>query len=145
MPTPTDSPTSSTARPLSSSSLTWRPLCGATFPTRRGRRPLTSAERPSMSAIPLSVLDLVPISSGSDASQALPNPAGLAQHAEGAGYRRYWFAEHHLNPGVARTSPAVVIALVAAATGSIRLGSAGVQLAHRPALSAARAFRLIRD
>jgi hypothetical protein len=42
-----------------------------------------------MSAIPLSVLDLVPISSGSDASQALRNTIDLAQHAEGAGYRRY--------------------------------------------------------
>ena len=96
-----------------------------------------------MSAIPLSVLDLVPISSGSDASQALRNTIDLAQHAEGAGYRRYWFAEHHLNPGVAGTSPAVVIALVAAATGSIRLGSAGVQLAHRTALSAVEEFGLI--
>src|ERR1700716_1214711 len=143
MRTPTDSPTSSTARPLSCSSLTWRPLSGATFPTRRGRRPLTSAERPSMSAIPLSVLDLVPISSGSDASQALRNTIDLAQHAERAGYRRYWFAEHHLNPGVAGTSPDVVIALGAGAADRIRLGSAGVQLAHRTALSTVEEFGLI--
>jgi luciferase family oxidoreductase group 1 len=96
-----------------------------------------------MPAIPLSVLDLVPISSGSDARQALRNTVDLAQRAERAGYRRYWFAEHHLNPGVAGTSPAVVIALVAAATGTIRLGSAGVQLAHRTALSAVEEFGLI--
>lgn len=98
---------------------------------------------PQIPVIPLSVLDLVPISSGSDARQALRNTIDLAQHAERAGYRRYWFAEHHLNPGVAGTSPAVVIALVAAATETIRLGSAGVQLAHRTALSAVEEFGLI--
>ena len=53
----------------------------------------------------------MPISSGSDASQALRNSIDLARHVEQFGYSRYWFAEHHLNPGVAGTSPAVVIAL----------------------------------
>jgi luciferase family oxidoreductase group 1 len=96
-----------------------------------------------MSEIPLSVLDLVPISSGSDATTALRNTVDLAQRAERLGYRRYWFAEHHLNPGLAGVSPAVVIALVAGATDHIRLGSAGVQLAHRTALSAVEEFGLI--
>ncbi|SEM86970.1 LLM class flavin-dependent oxidoreductase, partial [Streptacidiphilus jiangxiensis] len=71
---------------------------------------------------PLAVLDLVPISSGSNAPQALRNSIDLAQHAEDLGYARYWVAEHHLNPGVAGTSPAVVLALTAAATSTIRLG-----------------------
>ena len=60
-----------------------------------------------MTSTPLTVLDLVPISSGSTAAQALRNSIDLAQQAEGLGYTRYWFAEHHLNPGVAGTSPAV--------------------------------------
>ena len=56
-----------------------------------------------MTSTPLAVLDLVPISSGSTARQALGNSVDLAQEAERLGYVRYWFAEHHLNPGVAGT------------------------------------------
>ncbi|WNV86365.1 LLM class flavin-dependent oxidoreductase [Umezawaea sp. Da 62-37] len=96
-----------------------------------------------MPEIPLSVLDLVPISSGSTAAEALHNTVDLARNAERFGYRRHWFAEHHLNPGVAGTSPPVLIALVAAATERIRLGSAGVQLAHRTPLAVVEEFGLI--
>jgi alkanesulfonate monooxygenase SsuD/methylene tetrahydromethanopterin reductase-like flavin-dependent oxidoreductase (luciferase family) len=93
--------------------------------------------------VPLAVLDLVPITSGSDAGKALRNTVDLAQRTEDFGYRRYWFAEHHLNPGVAGTSPAVLIALVAAATQHIRLGSGGVQSGHCTALSVVEEFGLI--
>ncbi len=96
-----------------------------------------------MANTPLTVLDLVPISSGSTAGQALRNSIDLAQQAEQAGYLRYWFAEHHLNPGVAGTSPAVVIALTAAATSRIRLGSGAVQMGHRTALATVEEFGLI--
>jgi alkanesulfonate monooxygenase SsuD/methylene tetrahydromethanopterin reductase-like flavin-dependent oxidoreductase (luciferase family) len=94
-------------------------------------------------AVPLAVLDLVPISSGSTATQALRNSIDLAQAAERFGYARYWFAEHHLNPGVAGTSPAVVLALTAAATSTIRIGSGAVQMGHRTALSTVEEFGLI--
>lgn len=96
-----------------------------------------------MSRTPLGVLDLVPISSGSTAAQALRNSIDLARQAEESGYARYWFAEHHLNPGVAGTSPAVLLALTAAATSTIRLGSGAVQLGHRTALSTVEEFGLI--
>jgi alkanesulfonate monooxygenase SsuD/methylene tetrahydromethanopterin reductase-like flavin-dependent oxidoreductase (luciferase family) len=96
-----------------------------------------------VSAVPLAVLDLVPIASGSDASTALRNSIDLARRAEEFGYARYWFAEHHLNPGVASTSPAVVLALTAAATSRIRIGSGAVQLGHRTALSTVEEFGLI--
>jgi alkanesulfonate monooxygenase SsuD/methylene tetrahydromethanopterin reductase-like flavin-dependent oxidoreductase (luciferase family) len=96
-----------------------------------------------MSRAPLSVLDLVPISSGSDTREALRNTLDLARRAEEFGYHRYWFAEHHLNPGVAGASPAVVIALAAAATSRIRLGSGGVQLGHRTALNTVEEFGLL--
>lgn len=95
------------------------------------------------SRAPLGVLDLVPISSGSTAPQALRNSIELAQLAEQLGYARYWVAEHHLNPGVAGTSPAVVLALTAAATSRIRIGSGAVQLGHRTALSTVEEFGLI--
>jgi luciferase family oxidoreductase group 1 len=92
---------------------------------------------------PLSVLDLVPISSGSNSAEALRNTVDLARQAERLGYRRYWFAEHHLNPGVIGAAPAVAIALVAGATSTIRLGSAGVQIGHRTALPVLEEFGLI--
>jgi alkanesulfonate monooxygenase SsuD/methylene tetrahydromethanopterin reductase-like flavin-dependent oxidoreductase (luciferase family) len=92
---------------------------------------------------PLAVLDLVPISSGSSAPEALRNSIDLARQAERLGYARYWFAEHHLNPGVAGTSPAVVLALTAAATTTIRIGSGAVQMGHRTALSTVEEFGLI--
>jgi alkanesulfonate monooxygenase SsuD/methylene tetrahydromethanopterin reductase-like flavin-dependent oxidoreductase (luciferase family) len=96
-----------------------------------------------MSSTPLAVLDLVPVSSGSDAGQALRNSIDLAQQAERYGYARYWFAEHHLNPGVAGTSPAVVLALTAGYTSRIRLGSGAVQMGHRTALSTVEEFGLL--
>jgi luciferase family oxidoreductase group 1 len=96
-----------------------------------------------MTRAPLAVLDLVPISSGSTAAQALRNSVDLARAAERFGYARYWFAEHHLNPGVAGTSPAVVAALTAAATSTIRIGSGAVQMGHRTALSVVEEFGLI--
>jgi alkanesulfonate monooxygenase SsuD/methylene tetrahydromethanopterin reductase-like flavin-dependent oxidoreductase (luciferase family) len=96
-----------------------------------------------MTGTPLAVLDLVPIPSGSTAADALRNSIDLAQQAERFGYARYWFAEHHLSPGVAGTSPAVVLALTAAATSVIRIGSGAVQLGHRTALSTVEEFGLI--
>ncbi|MFM9449221.1 LLM class flavin-dependent oxidoreductase [Streptomyces acidiscabies] len=96
-----------------------------------------------MPGTPLGILDLVPVSSGSTAADALRNSIDLARHAERLGYTRYWFAEHHLNPGVAGTSPAILLALTASATSTIRLGSGAVQLGHRTALSTVEEFGLI--
>jgi len=96
-----------------------------------------------VSGTPLAVLDLLPVSDGETAGDALRNTVDLARRAEELGYRRYWFAEHHLNPGVLGASPAVAIALVAGKTSTIRLGSAGVQFGHRTPLSVAEEFGLI--
>src|ERR1700683_305139 len=96
-----------------------------------------------MANTPLAVLDLVPVPSGLGAADALRNSIDLAQQTERFGYTRYWFAEHHLNPGVAGTSPAVVLALTAAATSSIRIGSGAAQMGHRTALSTVEEFGLI--
>ncbi|MFI7312792.1 LLM class flavin-dependent oxidoreductase [Streptomyces hygroscopicus] len=95
------------------------------------------------SDVPLSVLDLVPISSGSTAAEALRNTLDLARRAEAFGYHRYWLAEHHLNPGVAGTSPALIISLVAGATARIRVGSGAVQLGHHTPLSVVEQFGLL--
>jgi alkanesulfonate monooxygenase SsuD/methylene tetrahydromethanopterin reductase-like flavin-dependent oxidoreductase (luciferase family) len=91
----------------------------------------------------LSVLDLVPITSGSNATEALHRSVDLARAVERFGYHRYWVAEHHLNPGVAGTSPPLVIGLLAAATKTIRVGSGGVQMGHRTPLAVVEEFGLL--
>jgi alkanesulfonate monooxygenase SsuD/methylene tetrahydromethanopterin reductase-like flavin-dependent oxidoreductase (luciferase family) len=83
-----------------------------------------------VSRVPLSVLDLVPISSGSSSREAIANTIDLARQAEAQGYSRYWLAEHHLNPGVAGSSPHIVAALVGVATSTIRVGTAATILGN---------------
>ncbi|GAA0602377.1 LLM class flavin-dependent oxidoreductase [Caenispirillum bisanense] len=90
--------------------------------------------------IPLSVLDLAPVPAGADAAQALRNTRDLAQHAEAWGYNRYWLAEHHNMPGIASSATALVIAHVAAATRTIRVGSGGVMLPNHAPLVIAEQF-----
>jgi alkanesulfonate monooxygenase SsuD/methylene tetrahydromethanopterin reductase-like flavin-dependent oxidoreductase (luciferase family) len=89
--------------------------------------------------VPLSVLDLSPISEGSSARDALRNSLDLARSAETWGYKRYWVAEHHF-VGVASSSPAVLIGLIAAATNTIRVGSAAVLLGNNTAAAVVEAF-----
>lgn len=93
-----------------------------------------------MTAVPLSVLDLVPVSSGSTAAAALHATVDLARAAERAGYARYWLAEHHLNPGVAGSAPTLVIGAVAAATSTIRVGSAATLVGNVRGLQIAETF-----
>ncbi|SNS67202.1 LLM class flavin-dependent oxidoreductase [Rhodococcoides kyotonense] len=92
-----------------------------------------------MTRVPLSVLDLSPISEGSTAGQALRNTLDLARQAEEWGYERYWVAEHHF-VAAASSSPAVLIGLIAAATNKIRVGSAAVQIGHHTAASVVESF-----
>lgn len=92
--------------------------------------------------VPLSVLDLSPISTGSTAQQALRNTVDLARHAEAWGYRRFWVAEHHF-VAVASSAPTTLIALIAAATDTIRVGSAAVQVGHHTSAAVVEAFGTI--
>lgn len=87
-----------------------------------------------------SVLDLAPITQGSDAATAFRNSADLAQHAERWGYHRYWLAEHHNIPGIASAATAVVIGQVAAATKKIRVGAGGIMLPNHAPLVIAEQF-----
>lgn len=93
--------------------------------------------------IPLSVLDLSPIPSGSSASQALRETVELARVAEMAGYRRFWLAEHHNIASVTSSAPEVMIAAVAAATRTIRVGSGGIMLPNHSPLKVAETFRAL--
>lgn len=90
--------------------------------------------------VPISVLDLAPITQGSTAAQALHNSRDLAQHVEAWGYNRFWLAEHHSMPGIASAATAVVIGHVAAATTTIRVGAGGIMLPNHAPLVIAEQF-----
>jgi luciferase family oxidoreductase group 1 len=91
----------------------------------------------------LSVLDQSPVRSGGTPADAIQETLDLAQAAERLGYHRYWLAEHHSTPGLAGSSPEVLIARVAAVTSRIRVGSGGVMLTHYSALKVAECFRML--
>lgn len=93
--------------------------------------------------VPLSVLDLAPVPAGVEAGEALRNSMELAQHAEGLGYIRHWVAEHHNFPGIASSSPAVLIAHLAMATSTIRVGAGGVMLPNHASLTIAEQFGML--
>ena len=88
----------------------------------------------------LSVLDLAPITQGSDAAAALWRSRDLARHVERWGYRRFWLAEHHNMPGIASAATAVVIGHVASGTSSIRVGAGGIMLPNHAPLVIAEQF-----
>jgi len=88
----------------------------------------------------LSVLDLAPVSSDTTPRAALQASTDLAQAVERLGYHRYWVAEHHGMPGIASSAPAVLIAHLAAATSTLRLGSGGVMLPNHAPLVIAEQF-----
>jgi luciferase family oxidoreductase group 1 len=90
--------------------------------------------------VPLSVLDLSPIVEGRDAAHALRNTVDLARHAERWGFRRYWLAEHHNMPGIASAATSIVIAQVANATTTIRVGAGGIMLPNHSPLAIAEQF-----
>ncbi len=94
----------------------------------------------SPSETKLSVLDLVPVTEGSDPATALANSTELVRAAENWGYHRHWVAEHHNMVGIASSAPAVIIAHLAAASERIRVGSGGVMLPNHQPLVVAEQF-----
>jgi len=93
--------------------------------------------------LPLSVLDLSFVTSGSTPTQALRNTLDLAGHADGLGYTRFWVAEHHNLPSVASGAPDIMIGQIAAVTERIRVGSGGVMLPNHAPLMVAERFKLL--
>jgi len=90
--------------------------------------------------IPLSVLDLATVATGSSPAQALRETTMLAVEAERLGYHRFWVAEHHAIAAVASSAPAVLIEHLATATSTIRVGSGGVMLPNHAPLVVAEQF-----
>jgi luciferase family oxidoreductase group 1 len=93
-----------------------------------------------MPPLPLSVLDLSPITQGSDAGASLRNSADLARHVERLGYNRFWMAEHHSMPGIASAATAVALAYVGAQTSTIGIGAGGIMLPNHAPLIIAEQF-----
>src|ERR1700749_2183456 len=90
--------------------------------------------------VPLSILDLAPITVDSTPAEALHNSLDLAQNAERLGYTRYWVAEHHNMTGIASAATSVVIGYLAAGTSTIRVGSGGIMLPNHLPIVIAEQF-----
>ncbi|MFD4672437.1 MsnO8 family LLM class oxidoreductase [Lentzea sp. NPDC058450] len=91
----------------------------------------------------LSVLDLAVVGPGRTPEQSLRDVVEVARTAEQHGYHRFWVAEHHAAPATAGSSPAVLLAYIAAATTSLRVGSGGVMLPNHAPLVVAEQFAVL--
>ncbi|WP_341251921.1 LLM class flavin-dependent oxidoreductase [Euzebya pacifica] len=102
---------------------------------------MTPAPTPSAElGVPLGVLDLATVAHGSTERDALHRSVALAQHVEALGYSRIWVAEHHGMPAVASSATDVVMAHLAQATSTIRIGSGGIMLPNHAPLIVAERF-----
>ena len=90
--------------------------------------------------VPLSVLDVAPVAANGSPGEALRHTTALARRTEELGFRRFWVAEHHNMPAIASSAPAVLLAHLAAATSTIRVGSGGVMLPNHAPLVVAEQF-----
>jgi luciferase family oxidoreductase group 1 len=93
--------------------------------------------------LPVSILDLTPIESGSSVRQALGESTELAILADRLGYHRIWYAEHHNTAGLASAAPEIMIGHIAGHTNHLRVGSGGVMLPNHSPLKIAETFRLL--
>ncbi|WP_028081091.1 LLM class flavin-dependent oxidoreductase [Solimonas soli] len=94
-------------------------------------------------SLPLSILDLAPVVSGTPAAQSIRRTVELARLAERLGYVRLWYAEHHAMPSVASSAPEILIAHSAAATKALRLGAGGIMLPNHAPLRVAELFHTL--
>ena len=93
--------------------------------------------------LPLSVLDLSVVTTGTRPAHALRNSIDLARHVDELGYVRYWLAEHHNLASVASPAPDLMIGQIAAVTKNIRVGSGGVMLPNHAPLVVAERFKML--
>src|SRR3979411_2454267 len=93
--------------------------------------------------VPLSILDLSPVSAGSSGAVALRNSLDLARLADELGFTRYWVAEHHNMPAIASSAPDIMIGQIAAVTRNMRIGSGGVMLPNHAPLMVAERFKVL--
>lgn len=90
--------------------------------------------------VPLSILDLVPISEGMTTRAAISASMEGAQAADRLGYERYWFAEHHNTSSLASSATSLLIDRAASLTERIRVGSGGIMLPNHAPLAVIEQF-----
>jgi luciferase family oxidoreductase group 1 len=93
--------------------------------------------------VPLSILDLSPVTTGISGAQALRNSLDLARFADTLGFARYWVAEHHNLPNIASSAPDIMIGQIAAVTSHMRIGSGGVMLPNHAPLQVAERYKVL--
>src|ERR1700688_953492 len=93
--------------------------------------------------IPLSILDLSVVTTGTKPAAALRNSIDLERHADALGYVRYWLGEDHHLGSVASPAPDLMIGQIAAVTNHIRVGSGGVMLPNHAPLVIAERFKML--
>ena len=93
--------------------------------------------------LPLSVLDLSPVTTATPPAAALHNTLDLARFCDGLGFARYWLAEHHNLPTIASSAPDIMIGQVAAVTRNMRIGSGGVMLPNHAPLMVMERFKVL--
>lgn len=91
-------------------------------------------------SVPLSILDLVTVSEGSTAREAIAASMRSARLADRLGYNRLWFAEHHNSPNLAASATALLISHAATVTERIRVGAGGVMLPNHSPLMVAEQY-----
>lgn len=91
----------------------------------------------------LTVVEQSPVRKGGTGADALRETVELAVACEAMGYERFWVAEHHNLPGIASTSPEILIGQIGSATSTLRVGSGGVMLPHYSAFKVAENFRML--
>ena len=90
--------------------------------------------------IPLSVLDHATVATGSTPAQALRETTEMSRIVERLGYYRHWVGEYHSMSAIASSAPAVLVAHLANATSSLRIGAGGVILPNHSPLAVAEQF-----
>src|SRR5665213_1188580 len=90
--------------------------------------------------IPLSVLDHATVATGSTPAQALRETTEMARIVERLGYYRHWVGEYHSMSAIASSAPAVLVAHLANATSTLRIGAGGVILPNHSPLAVAEQF-----
>ena len=90
--------------------------------------------------VPLSILDLVPLSEGQDAREGIEISMRAARTADRAGYHRYWYAEHHNTESLASSANSLLIDRAASLTERIRVGSGGIMLPNHSPLAVIEQF-----
>ncbi len=90
--------------------------------------------------VPLSILDLVPVSEGGDRATAMRETTALARRVDELGYARLWIAEHHNTEAFMASATSLLLGHLAEHTSRIRLGSGGVMLPNHAPLMVAEYY-----